>query len=250
MASDSAATYAAGGSPTIGQQNFTKIRDIAKAILYSSTGAIGIAQVYENVISELWSKKILTGKNSVEAMDLIGTNLAKKGAPYLHTAGLAAQLIGQQAAGGPAMCSSLVAVPIKHTPCLFQFSESGAPEEATRELPFVALGSGQPLADPFLAFLKRVLWEDRDPTVADGRFAASWTIRQVSRTVPGFVGGELQLATLTMKGTTPHVEFFDDAARQEHYQAVEAAEAALLDHVLGTADVEGAADLPEPPAKK
>ena len=35
-------------------------------------------------------------------MDLIGTNLAEKGAPYLHSAGLAARLIGQQAAGGPA----------------------------------------------------------------------------------------------------------------------------------------------------
>ena len=57
-------------------------------------------------------------------------------------------LVGANAAAGPVSCKHLVALPIKHETCLFQFAEAGAPEEATRELPFVALGSGQPIADP------------------------------------------------------------------------------------------------------
>jgi hypothetical protein len=41
--------------------------------------------------------------------------------------------------------------------CTYDFQ----PEIKRGKLFFVSMGSGQPLADPFLAFVKRVLWKDQ-----------------------------------------------------------------------------------------
>jgi hypothetical protein len=103
------------------------------------------------------------------------------------------------------------------------------PEEIGKDLAFIAVGSGQPLADPFLAFLKRILWKGRKPTLPEGRFVAAWTIRHVSQTVFGLVGGPIQMASVSCKNGTPHVDLVDPA---EHDTPIQEAEAALRDHVL------------------
>ena len=142
------------------------------------------------------------------------------------------------------LCKSLVALPVNHKPCLMQFDFNGAPELATSHLPFVALGSGQPIADPFLAFLRRLFWPDHEPTVAEGRFAAVWTIDHVRRTNPGGVGGDIQLAILEPVAGKPAIVAVatpDDV--QEHLQKVELAESALKAHVRGAPS----ADTPPPP---
>jgi len=87
-------------------------------------------------------------------------------ATYLQVAAAAGAL-------GTTACKFLVGIGLRESACLFQFNEVGAPEEVA-EIPFVAFGSGQPIADPFLGFLNRVLWTGRKPTVAEGRLAAIW----------------------------------------------------------------------------
>jgi hypothetical protein len=73
----------------------------------------------------------------------------------------------QQLGGLAGFCKSLIALPVNNVPHLLQFAEGGNPEQTTEELPFVALGSGQPIADPFLTFLRKILWKDRLPTLAN-----------------------------------------------------------------------------------
>ncbi len=228
LASDSAATYAAGISFTIGQQEVTKVHRLGQDMVYASTGAIGVSQV---IISEL--EKLVTNKyfsknvTPVEAMMTISRTIAEQVKHLFESAQRLVPLVGQGEAGIPVLCKSLVGVAVKKEPALFQFDYGGAPEHATEKLPFIALGSGQAMADPFLAFLKRILWKDRRPTLAEGRLVAAWTIQHVSQTAFGLVGGPTQLASLAIVGGAPAVEFADPA---EHDGFIEEAEAALRDH--------------------
>jgi 20S proteasome alpha/beta subunit len=226
MASDSAATFAASGLKTIGQQEIPKIHKLSDSILYSGTGAVGIAQLIANEIKVGWDKKEFQVNAPEEVMNRIGKKIAQLVSPYLQTANLTRPLVGDASAS---LCKSLVAMPVKNVPCLFSFDYNGAPEKSTPELPFVAMGIGQPIADPFLAFLKRLLWEKTVPTLGEGRLAAVWTINHVGLTNPGGVGGPIQLATLSAK--EGKVTILSDNDVQEHLQQIGSAERALTDQL-------------------
>ena len=180
MASDSAATFATSGRPTIGQQAMRKLVRVNDHILLSGTGAVGISQLIADELDTLWSKKALSSLPTPEAMmDKVGKAILQRTGSYLQSAQVQKQLTGD---ASQSLCKSLVAMPHERRACLFQFDFNGAPERATKDLPFVALGSGQPIADPFLAFLRRLWWMEEEPTLAEGRLAAVWTIDHVTRT--------------------------------------------------------------------
>ena len=151
--------------------------------------------------------------------------------PYLQSGKWQHDVTGD---ASTSLCKSLVALPVNHEPHLFSFDYNGAPERSTPELPFISMGSGQPLADPFLALLHRLLWKGVAPTVAEGRLAAVWTIEHVSHTNPGGVGGPVQLATLSGSGRQPSVTVISDKDVDEHRQKVTAAEQALIAEIRGT----------------
>jgi len=231
LASDSAATYAQGASPTVGQQSVTKIHQIEKSILYAATGAIGVSQIICNALQKLLNGPLQQSSvvTSTDAMALVSKMITGQVMGLIEAASRVAPLAGQQEAMVTVLCKSMVALAFRGKCCLFQFDYSGAPEEATKDLPFIALGSGQNIADPFLALLKRILWQDRVPTVPEGRFVAAWTITHVSTTNPGGVGLPLQMASLSIKAGQPSIEFV--SSPEEHYQAIEAAENTLRDHI-------------------
>lgn len=239
VATDSAATFGVSAThPTIGQLPVQKLHCLHDRILFCATGAVGMGQIICAELHEMYSTNVFRNRPTPEAaMDLIGRKIHEKVVPYIQSQA-AANSIGQ------ALCKSLVAMPIGHNAFLFQFDFGGAPERATKDLPFVALGSGQPIADPFLAFLKRLLWSEREPTVSEGRFAAVWTIDHVRRTNPGGVGGDIQLATLTRGGNASLAPKEDV---DEHLQRVAQAEGALVGYINGSADGEPVT-LPAAPA--
>jgi 20S proteasome alpha/beta subunit len=229
VGSDSAATFGANGQSTIGQQSVAKVTIIQDRIAYAGTGAVGIAQLIIDSISRGWSEKAFSGaKTPEQMMNLVGERIGKLVTPYFQTAQLQRGITGEASA---TLCKSLIAMPVNKEFHLFQFDFGGAPEHATKQLPFVALGGGQLIADPFLAMLKRLLWPECEPTLAEGRLAAVWTIDHVRRTTPGGVGGAIQLATLTDAGETVKLATNDDV--DEHLQAVENALAALVQHIKG-----------------
>lgn len=246
VASDSAATFGTMAQQTIGQQTVRKVVQVNDHMIYCGTGAVGIGQVMAEKIKQMWDANSLRGPSVVETMNKVGHTISNTVRPYLETAEM-----GRKIGVDPStsICKSMVAFPITNVPCLFSFDYNGAPEQATPDLPFVAMGSGQVIADPFLAFLKRVLWKDSQPSLAEGRLAAVWTIVHVARTNPGGVGGPIQLATLSAtKPGTPRVTMLTDQGDggiQEHLARVESAEQALLREVQGIQP--GAAqDVPNP----
>jgi 20S proteasome alpha/beta subunit len=247
MASDSAATLGTGaGLHTIGQQQVKKILNLSSHVLYGSTGAVGMAQLISNVVSTTWKahKDSMFAKGSDgDVMKLLGEQIAKTVMPFLQTASLTRQL---GVDGGSAICKSLVAVPVQRVPTLFTFDVGGQPEMATRELPFVAVGSGQQIADPFLAFLKRLIWAKREPTLAEGRLVAVWTLQHVIRTTPGGVGGDIQLWMLPKvpNGLPTTVEVTKEQI-EEHKNNVGALERGLIAQLVPPAATDDG--VPPPP---
>lgn len=227
VASDSVATFGSTGVPTIGQQEVSKLHRLTDSVLFSSTGAVGMAQLVANEVKKGWDSSEFNGMREPEdAMNLIGKKIATTVGPYLQSANLSRPLVGDCSAS---LCKSLVAMPVHRVPCLFNFDFNGAPERSTTDLPFIALGAGQHNADPFLAFLKRLLWTESSPNLGEGRFAAVWTIDHVRLTHPGGVGGRIQLATLSAKDNKqPTVTMLTEEDVQEHLQQVRAAEDALV----------------------
>ncbi len=60
----------------------------------------------------------------------------------------------------------------------------------------VSWGGGQRLADSFLAHAYRLLFSGKVPTIARAKLAVAWTVDHVRRYNIGLVGGDLQLAIL------------------------------------------------------
>lgn len=250
MASDSAATLSTGMAPTIGQQAVKKIINLSGAILYASTGSVGMSQLVWHTVSTLWKQNqspLQSAADDGSLMKVLGREIANTVGQYLQTGALIRQL-GMD--GSASLCKSMVAIPVQKIPTLFTFDFGGQPEKATAELPFVAMGSGQAIADPFLAFLKRLLWPKRLPTLAEGRLAAVWTIAHVTLTNPGGVGGDVQLWILPRApaGQSPIPVEITQAQIQEHLAQISAAGSALVSAITQQPPAPGAGAQPGPAA--
>lgn len=210
---------------------------------------MGIAQVINGHLRDQWKERKYNGIESPEAaMDKLGKEIANLVAPYMQLAQIQRQLVGDAAAS---LTKSMIAFPVKQKPYLFTFDFNGAPEMASEKLPFVTLGSGQPIADPFLAFLARLLWPNHQPTLAEGRLAAAWTIDHVRRTNPGGVGGETCMAILEEKrGELPQIIEVQPQELLEHQQRIESAEKAIQKELeVTSANSPSSVELPAGPGK-
>lgn len=253
LASDSAATFGTGtGERTIGQQPTKKIEVLEGAVLFAASGAIGLAQSLREAVRRLYSGKGLVSVDSIGAKDKIAEAMREVLRPAFaatneaRSAGITPAIVDE------VFVKTIVAVPIKKRPQLYSFSAQAQGEAATETCPFVAIGSGQPIADPFLAYIRRVFWPDRLPSVSEGTFAAVWTVMHVIATNPGGVAGEVQVATLEV-GKKGELEARLHAQEDidEHRQNVEAAEQHLASFSREQTPAGAAADveLPRPPAE-
>jgi 20S proteasome alpha/beta subunit len=203
LAADSAATFDAAGIHTI-RQSVNKLEIISDCMVIGVSGAVGLGQqlrdqildFYEagalaelsNGTRDLTSSMVMTALRHHLWMNVIKTEMESAGATMN---------VYRQAANN-AIAFTLLALPILGQPCLIQFMPSGAPEEATVDLPFVAIGSGQSIADPFLAFLRRVLWPDGLPTLEMGTLTAIWAVNHAIETNSGGVAAPIKAAVLTL----------------------------------------------------
>jgi 20S proteasome alpha/beta subunit len=232
VASDSTATLAVPmGGPTVEQQ-VSKLEIRADRVIFATSGAIGLAQLVLDELDSSWHN-ILREKRPAQARTTIRNQLVKHIEPRIRMATVYKDVVGPYEALKNATILTMIALPIDDTPVLLQYDGQANCEAATDAIPFIALGSGQDQADPFLAFLKRVLWQDECPsTVGEGIFAALWTAKHVIQVNAGRgIGGEPQLATLTKKDNVGWcAELLPNDRVQEHYQAITGAEEALRDY--------------------
>jgi hypothetical protein len=208
------------------QQPVKKLSQISDCVIIGTSGPVGLGQRFRGVMEDIWESKKLSGKKTHEAMLLLRTAFWAQAEPEFNVAKSAVQLLGQKALEG-ALSYTLVALPLNKEPCLIQFDHQCAPEIATRHLPFIAIGSGQALADTFLAFLRRIFWSDRAPRITDGVLATIWSLGQAIRTNPGGVGNPIQIMTLQKTNGGMKVTELGEPDFEEHRQAITAAEESL-----------------------
>jgi|ERR1039458_8309027 hypothetical protein len=225
VGADGAATLGSLGQMTV-RQPVRKLECLDSLILGVS-GPVGLGQLFSFSVKQLWENKKLSNKQPFEAMAIIRDALAKQLVPEFHAAAEARKALGDQLPLQSVLSSTIVALPVAKVPCLFQFNHQAAPEAATDSLPFVAIGSGQSLADPFLAFLRRIFWPAQSPTLADGVLATYWTLQHAIQSTPGGVAEPMQIMVLEKVHNDWCARELGNAELSEHSQAVSAAEEAL-----------------------
>ena len=226
MGSDGAATFVVPvGTPTIRQPTH-KLDILQNKIVCGTSGPVGLGQLVEDRIEKEWQKQ---GRESLRrcvdlpaAMRLLSKVAAADIGPALERAQQAVQLVGVQRAGVGALMSSLVALPVAGVPQLVHLDQQANPEAATEDLPFVAIGSAQTTADPFLAFLRGLFWPDAEnrPALADGILAVTWTLLHAIDTTPGGIAEPIEVVVLEANDGDPRARRLEEDELQEARESV------------------------------
>ena len=192
VGTDSSATFAIGTGQfafrTI-ESSSKKIRIIGERIIVDGTGEIGFNQRFCALV-EGANNQNLFGPGQLTEFD-VAVRLS------------AAALQNFQSTGvhkGQIDFGCVMAFPCRTSFKLLQFSlQHFQPEFVTSDLWFVSLGSGQPITDPFLGFLRRVFWppeKKEPPGISEGIFFTTWALLHAIDLNPGGINGPLQLALL------------------------------------------------------
>jgi hypothetical protein len=185
------------GFRTIEQPNAVKLRVIGSTVLTATTGAVGLAQRFNEIMKGLNNTSKLNMAKVMEQGTFISQTVIEDFKKTIS-------MMQHQPAQGWGL-GALVAMPVGARAELFEFDpiqfhpeRRGDPDEKGRDRTsrIVSMGSGQPIADPFLGFIRRVFWTSDKPKVRDARLAVTWTLMQTIHLNTGGVGGVPHLATL------------------------------------------------------
>lgn len=225
IGADSAATLGSHGVMTVKESTNSKLAIVRDAVIVGVSGPVALSQKYEDALSTLPFGQFseLCNKSGAQAATAISSLLWAHAEPAYQRAGLVVQATQNRAPLNDANHSSVIAIRTKGEDRLFQFTETCAGEEATPQLPYLSIGSGQQNADPFLAFLRRTFWPDSLPNLAGGIFSCLWTLTETIQSAPSGVDGPVMIATL-QSGVAKMLE--KDELR-EHAEAIESARDSL-----------------------
>jgi 20S proteasome alpha/beta subunit len=233
LGADGAATLAVMGQPTIRQQVRNKLQLLDSQTVLGVSGPVGIGQRFAGFLQQVLQQGIqLNGQHqplskvpAFVVMQVIRDNFWNIIRPEVEISQKMAQSLGNSAMFQTAISTSLVCLLLCDEPALFSFDEKGAPEQATSDLPFVAIGGGQQIADPFLAFIRRIYWPRDLPNVDQGIFATVWALHQAIKTNAGGVGEPIQIVIVRKAdGHSWRAEEMPEATWQEHLQFIESIE--------------------------
>ena len=164
-----------------------KIRIFNNAVIVATSGAVGYTQRLHHHIEAAIKGGVFTNFTARDAT----INIPHRFLPDLQES--KAPTWGQEGY----RFGALMAAAVKDGPFLAEFGTTDfQPELKTGKIFFVSMGSGQMLADPFLAFACRVLWDDKIPDVDHGKFGVYWVLAHTIKLAPGKVGLPINLATL------------------------------------------------------
>lgn len=147
--------------------------------------------------------------------------------------------------------AALVAAPFDGVPELVEFEDGSVqPERKTPQIHFVSIGAGQRLADPFLGFVSRVLWEEKEPTVYLAKIGILWALHHTSLLSPLAIGPPLRLGILSKSGDKWCAEVLDEEEFGEQLGHIKALERGMPDYVSRVAARESAEPLPPDPIEQ
>ena len=195
MGADSAVTSITSTGQQTSMQPARKLNILSENVIVGFSGFVGLGQFYIDEIKKLWDTNGLSNICCADVRVKI-TNACRN---HLHrevdSGRITKELLGR-IPQDEIISSMLVALPIQDQSCLIQFTATLASEEITERVPTVAIGIGQPIADPFLGFLRKRFWPEKLPGIADGKLATYWVLKYSIEFAPGNVGPPIKIATL------------------------------------------------------
>jgi hypothetical protein len=233
VGADSVATSAAGVHPLIQIRSDDKVVIIGERVIIASTGAVGLSQRFCAVVEQCFGHGVFNQPciNCMKSLSALAVQ---------DFGSTGAQRTPQNGIG----FGALVAAPMAGQPELVEFNHIDLqPERKTGRLHFVSMGSGQVLADPFIAFVSRVLWGNSAPTVQLATLGVYWTLSHAIQYAPGGVGEPIKIATLRKVDGDWRASLVGDDQMQEAAQHIEA-----IEDRIGKYPVEVIQGAPPPPS--
>ena len=233
IGADSAATSAAGNIHLLKMAS-DKIVIVDGRVIVAGTGQVGMGQRFAAIVKAAHGAKLFQ-KSTVEVMKA----LSAQGGQDFASTGASKGVYG-----------ALLAAPVEAVGQLVEFAVSDfQPEIKTEKLHFVAMGSGQMLAEPFISFVSRAFWRSKVPDVQSAIFGVHWTLAHTIACAPGGVGDPIAIATLTNPGGGNggwKAELLSEAElgeQREHMAAIEEHIATYKEALLGDVAAE---EVPKP----
>jgi hypothetical protein len=232
VAADSASTFASGGGqPTITHPQ-RKIDIIQEQMIIAGTGEVGLGQRFGAVAQALYQGKQLTGTEFDLTRKLCHATITDFKQTYAPQ--------GQFGA--------LVAFINKNKAHLCEFAvKDFQPELKEDKCWYVSMGSGQALADPYLALMRLTFWSDGPPNLEDGIFAAAWVMRHAILVSPMYLREPAHIAVLSTSEKKAYLLSEDEMS--EHMNVVDASREHFKGFEKKILESENAAPLPEPEVK-
>lgn len=162
IGADSVATSSIGASVHLMQvQSNSKIRIFDEKVIVAATGAVGFSQRLDSHVQEAIAGNVFSMPKRRECV----TNISRRLITDFQNS------VVQVQPGRGLEFGALIAAIHGGDPFLVEYDTiKFQPEIKEGNIFFVSMGSGQMLADPFLAFVSRVMWKGVMPTVADAKF--------------------------------------------------------------------------------
>lgn len=207
IGADSIATSTMGPNPLVQLVSNDKLQLVGNLGIVGSTGSVGLSQRLKAVLDKLWT----AGTHRNDAIAYMA-QVAKLTIDDFANTGV------QRTQHGGVGFGALHGMIVGGKPYLFEFDTVGFQPEIKQGRRFsVAIGSGQLLADPFLAFVSRVLWEDVEPDVEMAKVGVYWVLDHTIKYAPGGVGEPIRLAVLKQVGRDWQAELLDDTQEQAQF---------------------------------
>lgn len=206
IGSDSSSTFGGAGFSTI-EQPSKKIHTIENRMVLAGTGQVGLGQRFRYVIEKGWKDRQFTGLSAVP----FASKVCQLALQDFSTTGVQKNEFG-----------ALLAFHVDGEFNLCEYAVTDLqPELKTNQLWYASMGSGQLIADPFLAFIKKVFSPNTVPVLSDGILYAVWALAQTIELNTGGIDGPIQIATLSLAGGSPVAQNLSPSDIQEHLDNVQ-----------------------------
>jgi hypothetical protein len=204
------------------------------------TGAVGLSQRFNGVIKASWDAKRFQKPTPECVREITRATLQD-----FEQTGV------QRYPQGGLQFGALMAAPLDGVPQLIEFGTVDfQPEIKKDQVHFVSMGSGQILADPFLAFVSRVLWGGKPPDVQIGAFGIYWVLSHTILYAPGGVGKPIKIAVLKKVKGDWVARSVEGDELQEPEQHVAEIERLIAGYPNATIEAVQASVPPEPPKEE
>lgn len=186
IGSDGVATSSYGPQPLIKLEYPHKISKISSDILVAASGSIGLSSRFSAHVTkaqETGSFRKNGRLGSIDIATMSCQDFSASGVPRTTHQGYG--------------ITTLLAARFSDDVHLIEFGLLDfQPEIKTSPLHFVSIGSGQNLADPFLAFVNRVIWKNEKPNISMGLLGVYWVLKHTCDFAHGLVGPPIKVGVL------------------------------------------------------